>query len=112
MLSFFIITGILFVNGVFNGKQPVAVLDSLHCRLDVVILFSFGNGVDKVPADMHPTRAAPDPRQIVVFLISIRFQVCVVAFRELPYMAAAPGWRTAIQDERWKSVLAAEQLHE
>ena len=32
--------------------QPVAVLDSLHCRLTVVILLSFGNGIDKVPADV------------------------------------------------------------
>ena len=26
---------ILFVNGVFHGKQPIAVLDSLYCRLAV-----------------------------------------------------------------------------
>ena len=53
LLPLFIITGILFVNGVLNGEQPVAVLDALHCRLAVVILFSFGNGVDKISTDMR-----------------------------------------------------------
>ena len=35
LFPLFIITGILFVNGVFHGKQPIAVLDSLYCRLAV-----------------------------------------------------------------------------
>ena len=48
-----------------------------------------------------------------VSLISIRFQVSAVAFQELPRMAAAPGRRIAIQDDRRKPVLAAsEQPHE
>ena len=79
LFPLFIITGILFVNGVLNGKQPIAVLDSLYCRLAVVILLSFGNSVDKVSADMCPTGAAPDPRQIVITLIAVGFQISAVA---------------------------------
>lgn len=65
LFPLFIITGILFVNGVFHGKQPIAVLDSLYYRLAVVILLPFWNSVDKVSADMCPTGAAPDPRHTV-----------------------------------------------
>ena len=62
---------------------------------------------------MRPTRAASDPWEIVVSLISIRFQVSAVAFQKLPRMAAAPGRGIAIQDDRRKPVLAAsEQPHE
>ena len=52
LLTLFIITGIFFVNGILYGKQAVTILDSLYCWLAEIILFSFGNGIDKVPADM------------------------------------------------------------
>ena len=78
LLPFFIITGIFFVNGILYGKQAVTVLDSLHCRLAVIIRFPFGNGVDKVPADVCPTGTSPDIRQAVVALITIRFQIPVI----------------------------------
>ena len=52
LITLFIITGVFFVNGIPYDKQAVTVLDSLHCRLAVIILFPFGNGVDKVSADM------------------------------------------------------------
>ena len=109
LFPLFIITGILFVNGVFHGKQPIAVLDSLYCRLAVVILLPFGNSVDKVSADMCPTGAAPDPRQTVITLIAVRFQISAVAFQKLLCMAAAPGRGIAIQDDLRKSVLTASE---
>ena len=61
---------------------------------------------------MRPTSAASDPWEIVVFLVSICFQVSAVAFQKLPRMAAVPGRGIAIQDDRRKPVLAAsEQPH-
>lgn len=96
LLTFFIITGIFFVNGIFYGKQAVTVLDSLYCWLAVIILFPFGNGVDKVPADVCPTGTSFDIRQAVVALVTIRFQISVIAFQKLLCMAATPGWRIAI----------------
>ena len=95
------------------GESPAAVLDSLHCRLAVIILPAFGNGINKISADMRPAGAAPDSRQIVIALIAVRFQISAVAFQKLFCMAAAPGRRIAIQDDRRKSILAAsEQPHE
>lgn len=41
LLTLFIITGIFFY-GILYGKQAVTVLDSLHCRLAVIILFPLG----------------------------------------------------------------------
>ena len=92
LLPLFIITGIFFINGILYGKQAVTVLDSLYCRLAVIIRFPFGNGVDKVPADVCPAGTSFDIRQAVVALIAIRFQIPVIAFQELLCMAAAPGW--------------------
>ena len=89
LLPLFIITGIFFVDGILDGKQAVTVLDSLYCWLAVIILFPFGNGIDKVSTDMRPTRAASDPWKVVVSLISIRFQVSAVAFQELPCMVVS-----------------------
>ena len=54
LLTLFIITGIFFANGILYGKQSVTVLDSLYCRLAVIILFPFGNGIDKVSVDVCP----------------------------------------------------------
>ena len=78
----FIITGVLFVNGILYGKQTVAVLDTLYCRLAVIILFSFRNGIDKIPADMGPAGTPFDPWQVVVPLITVGFQMPAVAFQE------------------------------
>ena len=91
----------------------MAMLDALYHRLAVIILLPFGNSVDKVAADMCPTGAAPDPRQTVITLIAVRFQISAVAFQKLLCMAAAPGRGIAIQDDLRKSVLtASEQPHE
>lgn len=73
-------------------------MDSLHCRLAVVILLPFGDSVDKVSADMRPAGAAPDPQKVVVTLVGVVFQISVVSFLELSCMAAAPGRGIAIQD--------------
>ena len=110
----FIITGILLVNGIFNGKQSIALLDSLYCRLAVVILLSFGNRVDKISTDMCPTGTASDPRQIVIPLIAVRFQISSVAFQKLLCMAAAPGPGIAIQEDDFRKpvLTASEQPHE
>ncbi len=55
----------------------------LPALLAVVILLSFGNSAGGVWADMRPTGTASDPREIVVALIDIRFQMFVVAFQKL-----------------------------
>ncbi len=71
------------MNGILYGKQAVTVLDSLYCRQAVIILFPFGNGVDKVPADMCPAGTPLDIRQAVVALITIRFQIPMITFQKL-----------------------------
>lgn len=108
----FIITGVLLTNGVLYGKQTVAVLDTLYCRLAVIILLSFRNGINKIPADMCSAGTALDPGQTVVPLITVGFQIPAVAFHEFLCMAAAPGRGITIQDERRKPILtASEQPH-
>ena len=62
---------------------------------------------------MCPAGAAPDPWQIVIALIAVRFQISAVAFQKLFCMAAASGRRITIQDDHRKSILtASEQPHE
>ena len=57
------------MNGILYGKQAVTVLDSLYCRLAVIILFPFGNGVDKVPMYVRPAGTAFDIRQAIIVII-------------------------------------------
>ena len=62
---------------------------------------------------IRSTGTASDPREVVVALIAIYFQISVVAFQKLLCMAAAPGRGIAIQDDCRKPVLTgAEQPHE
>ena len=62
---------------------------------------------------MCPAGAAPDPRQIVITLIAVRFQISAVSFQKLLCMAAAPGRGIGIQDDLRKTILAtSEQPHE
>ena len=95
LFPLFIITGILFVNGVFHGKQPIAVLNSLYCRLAVVILLPFGNSVDKVSADMCPTGAAPDPRRTPDFF-EVRNRRTHAALKAWERMVASAAPETPI----------------
>ena len=62
---------------------------------------------------MCPAGAAPNPRQIVITLIAVSFQISAVAFQKLSCVAAAPGRGIAIQDNLRKSILTtSEQPHE
>lgn len=62
---------------------------------------------------MHPTGTGPDPRQIVVTLIAVSFQISAIDFQELFCVAATPGRRIAIQDNLWKtSLITSEQPYE
>lgn len=86
-------------------------MDSLHCRLAVIILLAYGNSVDKVSADMRPAGAAPDPRQMVITLIAVSFQISAVSVQKLLCMAAVPSRGIAIQDDLRKTILTTSESH-
>jgi len=74
-LPFFIIARIFLIDGILNPEQAVSVLYALNCRLSIIKLFAFRNHVNKVSVDMSPTRVAFDTGNLIIALVSIRFQV-------------------------------------
>ena len=79
---------------IFDYIEPEAMQKSSWKA--VIILFPFGSGITKVPTNVCPAGTAPDIWQAVVALVTIRFQITVIAFHELFCMAATSGWRIAI----------------
>ena len=53
LFSFLMIAGIFLVDGIFDCKQPAAVLDSLYSWLTVIILLSFWYSINKIPTYVY-----------------------------------------------------------
>ena len=85
------IAGIVLVDGIFDCKQPAAVLDSLYSRLTVIILLSFWYSINKIPTYVCPAGTPFDSWQTIITLITVCFQIAMVAFQELSRMTPASG---------------------
>ena len=63
---------------------------------------------------MRPAGAAPDAREIIIALITIRFQVSVrKTIKEINCIVSCPCFRVVVKDDRGQSIFTrAEQPHE
>lgn len=63
---------------------------------------------------MRPAGAAPDTREIIIALITIRFQVSVrKTIKEINCIVSCPCFSVMVKDDRWQSIFTrAEQPHE
>lgn len=63
---------------------------------------------------MRPAGAAPDTREIIIALITIRFQVSVrKTIKEINCIVSCPCFSVMVKDDRKQSILTrAEQPHE
>ena len=63
---------------------------------------------------MRPAGASPDTREIIIALITIRFQVSVrKTIKEINCNVSRPCFSVMVKDDRWQSIFTrAEQPHE
>ena len=63
---------------------------------------------------MRPAGAAPDTREIIITLITIRFPVSVrKTIKEINCIVSCPCFSVMVKDDRWQSIFTrAEQSHE
>lgn len=63
---------------------------------------------------MRPAGAAPDTREIIITLITIRFHVSVrKTIKEINCIVSCPCFSVMVKDDRWQSIFTrAEQPHE
>lgn len=63
---------------------------------------------------MRPAGTAPDTRDIIITLITIRFQVSVrKTIKEINCIVSCPCFSVMVKDDRWQSIFTrAKQPHE
>lgn len=86
----------------------------MYCRIAVIILLSFWDRINEVSSCMRPAGASPDSREIIIALITIRFQVSVrKTIKEINCIVSCPCFSVMVKDDRWQSIFTrAEQPHE
>ena len=87
--SVFMIRPTLTGNGVFQSCQAVTVVDTLYCRLIIIQLFPFRNGIHEVSADVCPAATAFYAGHFIVALVAIRFQISLKAIQEVCCIVSA-----------------------
>lgn len=95
-------------------KKLWTELDSLYCQIAVIILLSFWHRINEVSSCMSPAGAAPDTREIIITLITIRFQVSVrKTIKEINCIVSCLCFRVVVKDDRRQSIFTwAELPHE
>lgn len=64
----------------FLFKQPVDVLNTLCGRISIIKLFSLGNRLDKISAQMCEATTPLNAGEIVIPLIAVCFQIALKPF--------------------------------